>query len=69
MSRPSDVLFVSPNFNNPRYLSLVERKFGFQPRRNVKAMAGIKLRRKLLETSIPIQLAACAARPSCQTNQ
>jgi radical SAM superfamily enzyme YgiQ (UPF0313 family) len=46
-------------FSNPRYLSLVERKFGVEPRRNVEAMAGIKLRRRILETQI--QHAACAA--------
>jgi radical SAM superfamily enzyme YgiQ (UPF0313 family) len=35
-------------FTNPEYLALVERKFGSDRRRNVEAMAGIKLRRKLL---------------------
>ena len=38
-------------FTNPAYLSLVERKFGLPQRRNVEAMAKIKLRRKLIETS------------------
>ena len=35
-------------FSNPDYLNLVERKFGAEQRRNVQAMARIKLRRKLL---------------------
>ncbi len=35
-------------FNNPAFLSLVERKFGPAQRRNVEAMSKIKLRRKLL---------------------
>ena len=35
-------------FSNPDYLNLVERKFGAEQRRNVQAMASIKLRRKLL---------------------
>jgi hypothetical protein len=35
-------------FRNPSYLSLVERKFGIEQRRNVEAMAKIKLRRRLL---------------------
>jgi anaerobic magnesium-protoporphyrin IX monomethyl ester cyclase len=35
-------------FANPDYLNLVERKFGAAQRRNVEAMASIKLRRKLL---------------------
>jgi radical SAM superfamily enzyme YgiQ (UPF0313 family) len=35
-------------FTNPDFLSLVERKFGPEQRRNVEAMASIKLRRKLL---------------------
>ena len=35
-------------FSNPAYLSLVERKFGANQRRNVEAMSKIKLRRKLL---------------------
>ena len=46
-------------FSNPGYLSLVERRFGAEQRRNVEAMARIKLRRKLLET--PPQPAMCAA--------
>jgi radical SAM superfamily enzyme YgiQ (UPF0313 family) len=37
-------------FTNPAYLALVERKFGPEQRRNVEAMAKIKLRRKLLES-------------------
>ncbi len=35
-------------FSNPDFLGLVERKFGPEQRRNVQAMASIKLRRKLL---------------------
>jgi anaerobic magnesium-protoporphyrin IX monomethyl ester cyclase len=35
-------------FSNPAYLALVEGKFGLPQRKNVEAMAGIKLRRKLL---------------------
>jgi hypothetical protein len=35
-------------FSNPAYLNLVEHKFGTEQRRNVEAMASIKLRRKLL---------------------
>jgi radical SAM superfamily enzyme YgiQ (UPF0313 family) len=35
-------------FTHPDYLALVERKFGFEQRRNVQAMASIPLRRKLL---------------------
>ena len=35
-------------FSNPTYLALVERKFGEPQRRNVEAMASIKLKRKLL---------------------
>jgi radical SAM superfamily enzyme YgiQ (UPF0313 family) len=35
-------------FTRPDYLALVERKFGLEQRRNVEAMAAIKLRRKLL---------------------
>ena len=40
-------------FTHPAYLALVERKFGWEQRRNVEAMARIKLRRKLLEHSAP----------------
>jgi radical SAM superfamily enzyme YgiQ (UPF0313 family) len=35
-------------FTAPRYLELIERKFGVQERKNVEALAGIRLRRKLL---------------------
>ncbi|HEV2436722.1 MAG TPA: radical SAM protein [Verrucomicrobiae bacterium] len=35
-------------FNNPRYLQLVEKTFGPQQRKNVEAMASIRLKRKLL---------------------
>jgi len=35
-------------FSNPAYLSLVETKFGAQERKNVEAMASVRLRRKLL---------------------
>jgi anaerobic magnesium-protoporphyrin IX monomethyl ester cyclase len=35
-------------FSNPKYLDLIERRFGPEQRRNVQAMASIKLRRKLL---------------------
>jgi radical SAM superfamily enzyme YgiQ (UPF0313 family) len=37
-------------FTNPKYLDLVEKKFGIQQRKNVEDMSKIKLRRKLLET-------------------
>jgi len=37
-------------FRNPRYLALVEQKFGARQRKNVEAMAAIPLRRKLLGT-------------------
>ena len=39
-------------FSHAPYLSLVERKFGLEQRRNVEAMAKIKLRRKLLGDSL-----------------
>jgi anaerobic magnesium-protoporphyrin IX monomethyl ester cyclase len=35
-------------FSNPPYLDLVERKFGSVERKNVEAMASIKLKRKIL---------------------
>jgi radical SAM superfamily enzyme YgiQ (UPF0313 family) len=35
-------------FTSPDYLTLVERKFGAQERRNVEDMAGIRLKRKIL---------------------
>jgi len=35
-------------FTNPRYLSLVESKFGYEQRANVEAMASIRLKRKIL---------------------
>ncbi len=35
-------------FENPSYLQLVESKFGIQQRKNVEAMASIRLKRKLL---------------------
>ena len=35
-------------FSNPKYLELVERKFGLQQRRNVEDMTKIKLKRKIL---------------------
>lgn len=35
-------------FNNPSYLGLVERKFGIEQRKNVEAMASIRLKRRLL---------------------
>jgi anaerobic magnesium-protoporphyrin IX monomethyl ester cyclase len=35
-------------FSNPKYLELVERKFGLEERRNVEQMASIRLKRKLL---------------------
>ena len=40
-------------FTSPDYLKLVERKFGADQRRNVEAMASIKLRRKLLGDPAP----------------
>lgn len=36
-------------FTSPKYLALVQEKFGEQGRRNVEDMTGIQLRRKLLE--------------------
>ena len=36
-------------FTNPKYLALVEQKFGAQERLNVQAMTKIQLKRKLLE--------------------
>jgi anaerobic magnesium-protoporphyrin IX monomethyl ester cyclase len=35
-------------FSNPKYLDLVERKFGIDERKNVENMASIRLKRKLL---------------------
>lgn len=35
-------------FTNPRYLDIVESKFGIEERNNVKAMASIRLKRRLL---------------------
>jgi anaerobic magnesium-protoporphyrin IX monomethyl ester cyclase len=35
-------------FTNPKYLDLVEHRFGLQQRKNVEEMAKIKLRRKIL---------------------
>ena len=35
-------------FTSPRYLASVEKTFGTQQRKNVEAMAGIRLKRKLL---------------------
>jgi radical SAM superfamily enzyme YgiQ (UPF0313 family) len=45
-------------FSNPNYLSLVERRFGAEQRRNVEAMARIKLRRRLIETADPASIQA-----------
>jgi hypothetical protein len=36
-------------FRHPPFLDLVEKKFGAQERKNVEAMATIKLKRKILE--------------------
>jgi coproporphyrinogen III oxidase-like Fe-S oxidoreductase len=36
------------NFTNPVYLDLVEKKFGLPERKNVKEMASIHLKRKIL---------------------
>ena len=36
-------------FSNPKYLDLVEEKFGFEQRKNVVEMSKIKLKRKLLD--------------------
>ena len=38
----------STYFSNPRYLELIEDKFGKQQRQNVESMAKIKLKRKIL---------------------
>lgn len=38
-------------FTNPKYLSLVEEKFGTQAKLNVEEMTKIKLRRKILESA------------------
>ena len=35
-------------FTNPRYLALVENTFGLQQRKNIEALTGIRLKRKLL---------------------
>ena len=35
-------------FTNPDYLELVERRFGFEERKNVEDMASITLKRKIL---------------------
>ena len=44
-------------FSNPAYLELVERKFGPEQRRNVQAMASLKLRHKLLGDPAPVRRA------------
>ena len=36
-------------FTNPKYLDLVEERFGFKQRKNVEEMSEIKLKRKVLE--------------------
>jgi radical SAM superfamily enzyme YgiQ (UPF0313 family) len=36
-------------FTNPKYLDLVEKRFGTQQRKNVEEMASIQLKRKILE--------------------
>jgi len=38
-------------FENPKYLDLVERRFGLQQRKNVEDMASISLKRRILENS------------------
>ena len=38
-------------FTSEKYLSMIEKKFGLTQRRNVEKMAGISLRRKILEES------------------
>lgn len=45
-------------FSNPSYLELVETKFGPQERRNVEAMAQVRLRRKLLGDEALVPAAA-----------
>ena len=44
-------------FTNPAYLNLLESKFGKEQRNNVEDMSKIKLKRKLLEQSAPMQKA------------
>jgi anaerobic magnesium-protoporphyrin IX monomethyl ester cyclase len=34
---------------NPKYLDLVEKRFGIQQRKNVEEMSSIPLKRKILE--------------------
>jgi len=36
-------------FTNPKYVALVEQKFGDQARRNLEEMTRIQLRREILE--------------------
>jgi len=36
-------------FKNPKYLDLVEKRFGIQQRKNIEEMASIKLKRKILD--------------------
>ena len=38
----------STYFSNPAYLALVEKRFGIEQRKNVEAMAKVKLKRKIL---------------------
>jgi radical SAM superfamily enzyme YgiQ (UPF0313 family) len=38
-------------FENPKYLDLVEKRFGLQQRKNVEDMASISLKRRILEDS------------------
>jgi radical SAM superfamily enzyme YgiQ (UPF0313 family) len=38
-------------FENPKYLDLVEKRFGLQQRKNVEDMASISLKRRILENS------------------
>jgi anaerobic magnesium-protoporphyrin IX monomethyl ester cyclase len=40
-------------FENPRYLDMLESKFDKKVRRHIQKMAGIKLKRKILEKDYP----------------
>jgi anaerobic magnesium-protoporphyrin IX monomethyl ester cyclase len=48
-------------FTNPAFLSQVERLFGVDQRRNVEAMAGIRLRRRLLGDPPPANVSRALA--------
>ena len=52
--RPNDILAFRDYafhtyFESPRYLNLIERKFGMSSRKNIEQMTSIKLKRRLLD--------------------